>query len=87
MKRPKILVTSPNGKCIEYTFDTGEWVSLWISGREWEYQQGDDDDTYMSGGFFTDDDNPNVVVDYDGCYDLPLAVRVAIERWFTLDLD
>ena len=62
----------------EFKFDNGTWVSISKSGNEvlWEYQPyEDDDETYIEGwlGF-----EGNTLTDYDGCYELPKEVVMAV---------
>lgn len=77
----------------EFMFESGCWVSVTIpsNGDEgsWEFQRNpEDENTYREGGLWFDDvvvDTPmgkqmrKQLVDYDGCYELPYAVIVAVE--------
>lgn len=59
----------------------GEWLSIDTTDNTWEYQRdANDDDTYISGGYETDDERPMTIIDYDGAYDLPRAVKDALRR-------
>lgn len=82
MKEPILTNKSKNNSEVECIFDNG--VSVHIFDFEvWEYYR-ESDDTYMSGGFDVED---NVVVDYDGVFELPEEVQSAlIKCGFTLDL-
>lgn len=66
----------------------GSWCSLDTDEEMWEYQSdANDDETYISGNYSTDDVCPDVVIDYDGCYELPDGVKAAlITVGYTLDL-
>lgn len=63
-------------------FDTDERVDIRRSEGDWEYQRGDDNDSYMSGDFWVDS---GAVIDYDGCFELPEAVRQALALFYDLD--
>ena len=58
-------------------FDTYEWVCIWIDSEEWEYQEDDNPDTYLSGGY---EREGKTIVDYDGCFELPEAVKKAFRH-------
>ena len=66
----------------------GSWCDIDTDNGMWEYQSdANDDDTYMSGNFFTEDDDDSVVYDYDGCYELPKGVKAALlECGYRLDI-
>ncbi len=64
-------------------FDTQEWVAINKSEGSWEYQEGDDDDSYISGGFVVDG---VTVVDYDGCYEMPEAVMLSLALFYDMDI-
>lgn len=69
----------------EYKFDNGAWVKLDIDGEygSWEYQEDDDEETYMEGGIWFDGKH---IEDYDGCFELPEEVKVALkDLGFTMD--
>lgn len=84
----------------EYFFESC-WVSVTIpsDGDEgsWEYQRDpEDEETYEEGGLWFNDvlvDTPQGVmkrkqlVDYDGCYELPYAVIVAVENETKMKVD
>jgi len=64
----------------EFKFDNGAWVSIYNGGDtrmgSWEFQADEEDgETYSEGGLWIDN---NVVEDYDGCYELPEEVRMAL---------
>ena len=58
-------------------FDTYEWVCVWTDSEEWEYQEADDSDTYLSGCY---EREGKTIVDYDGCFELPEAVKRAFRH-------
>jgi len=65
----------------EFKFDNGAWASVCIFPEDgdgsWEYQRDEDDEeTYLEGSLWLD----GKVVDYDGCYDLPTEVVLAIKE-------
>lgn len=65
-------------------FDNGAWVGITPSEGTWEYQLDDDEDSYISGGFILEG---NTVIDYDGCYELPVEVILALgEESYDLDI-
>ena len=64
-------------------FDTQEWVAIDKSEGLWEYQEGDDEESYISGGFVVDG---GTVIDYDGCYELPKAVMLALALFYEMDI-
>ena len=70
----------------EYKFDNGAWVKLDIDGEygSWEYQEDEDDEeTYMEGGIWFDGKQ---VEDYDGCFELPEEVKIALKDLvYTMD--
>ena len=65
----------------EFKFDNGAWVRIIIENRHdgsFEYQlDEDDEDTYSAGGLWFDGD---VLEDYDGCYELPEEVIMALHE-------
>ena len=69
---------------IEFTFDNGSWVSLneiYAHGCDYEFMLGDDEDTYFLGDIYFDTVNgERTVVDYDGCYELPIEVVIALNN-------
>lgn len=72
----------------EFKFDNGAWVSIYNGGDtgygSWEYQEDEDDEeTYSEGGLWFDG---KTIEDYDGCYELPEEVQIALkELGYTLD--
>ena len=63
----------------EYKFDNGAWVCVYIEyeGGAWEYQSDENnEETYSEGGLWFDD---NELVDYDGCFELPEEVKLALK--------
>ena len=69
-----------NSEPIEFKFDNGAWVSIHINNEDgdnlWEYQSNnDDDDTYLYGTLMIENGE---VIDYDGCYELPQEVKLAL---------
>jgi len=66
----------------------GQWVSINTKEQTWEFQQdANDDDTYISGSYETDNDRPCTVIGYDGCCDIPLAVKNVLRYiGYALDL-
>jgi hypothetical protein len=82
----KIIETKKENGAHEYKFDNGAWASV-CTGNDygsWEYQSDEDDEeTYSEGGLWFEG---KVVTDFDGCYDLPEEVRMALsELGYTLD--
>ena len=63
----------------EYWFDNGSWVRLTPDEETWEFQ-GDEEDpeTYMCGGYSVEG---NKVWDYDGCFELPSEVFIAMSDY------
>ena len=64
----------------EFKFDNGAWASVYIDTEDgdgsWEYQSDEDDEeTYSDGGLWFEEKK---VVDYDGIYELPEEVKLAI---------
>lgn len=71
-----------------FKFKNGVQVQITPMGCLWEYYcpdpYDDDDDVYLSGGYVVDD---NTVVDYDGCFDLPVEVQKCLKHLgYKLDL-
>lgn len=65
-------------------FDNDVWVGITPAEQTWEYQEGDDDESYMSGGYTVDG---CTVIDYDGCFELPKEVILALaEENYEIDL-
>lgn len=85
----------------EYFFEIGCWASVTIpsNGDEgsWEYRKYTElKDSYRKGGLWFDDvvvETPQGImtrkqlVDYDGCYELPYAVIVAVEDVTKIKVD
>lgn len=64
----------------EFKFDNGAWCSICTMGEEssWECQMDEaDEETYSEGGLWFDGKE---LVDYDGCFELPDAVRIALKE-------
>lgn len=65
----------------EFKFDNGAWVCV-CAGYEdgsgsWEYQADEDDEeTYSEGGLWFEGKE---LVDYDGCFELPKEVAIAVK--------
>ena len=74
---------------VEFWFDNESWVRIDLIDEMYEYQSNPKDgETYISGMLQFED---NVLVDYDGCYELPDEVIEAvkdlgheIDRYITL---
>lgn len=69
-----------NERSTEYKFDNGAWVCVYSGDEDgdgsWEYQSDEDDEeTYFEGGLWFEEKE---VVDYDGIYELPKEVKLAI---------
>lgn len=81
MKEPILINRSKNNSEVECIFENGVSVTI-FDFEVWEYYR-ESDDTYL-WGFITED---NVVVDYDGVFELPEEVQsTLIKCGFTLDL-
>lgn len=68
---------------MEFVNEKDEWVDIDPENESWKYQNGEDSESYASGNFYTDgidDTGRKVVVDYDGCYELPDAVQEALRK-------
>ena len=75
----KITEKKTNEGAHEFKFDNGAWVSLDVDGEygSWEYQEDEDDEeTYNEGGLWFEDKE---LVDYDGCFELPEEVKLALD--------
>ena len=79
----KITKTEMKDGVDNFYFDTEEWVAIDKSEGLWEYQECEDEESYLSGGFVVDG---CTVIDYDGCYELPEAVRMALSQQFVMDV-
>lgn len=67
-----------------FRFDNGAEVCIWFLDGMWEYQSDlNDDDTYISGNYYCDGDT---VIDYDGVFELPQEVKIALSKRYKLDL-
>ena len=77
--------TQSGEKVHNFYFDeNGTWVGITPSQETWEVQDGDDEETYMSGGYVVDG---NTVIDYDGCFELPKQVILALSEYgYNIDL-
>ena len=70
----KIIKETKNKENVEFKFDNGAWVS--IDSDTWECQSDEDDDeSYCSGGLWFEEKD---LVDYDGCFELPKEVKIAL---------
>lgn len=70
-----------NERSTEYKFDNGAWACVYAGYEDgqgsWEFQSDEEDEeTYSEGGLWFED---KVLVDYDGCYELPKEVAMAIK--------
>ena len=81
----KNVETVNDEKVINYFFDEENiWVGIRKDSCSWEYQEDEDDESYLSGNFVVDG---CCVIDYDGCYELPNSVCLALtDLGYTLDL-
>ena len=66
----------------EFKFDNGAWACVYAGYEDgegsWEYQSDEDDpETYSEGSLWFEDKK---LVDYDGCYELPEEVILAIKE-------
>lgn len=66
----------------EFKFDNGAWACVYAGYEDgegsWEYQSDEDDEeTYSEGGLWFED---KTLVDYDGCYELPEEVQLALNE-------
>jgi len=66
----------------EFNFDNGAWVKVDTfdedvneNGADYEYMVDDDEETYISGCLEFDS---NVLIGFDGCYELPQEVVTAV---------
>ena len=69
--------------CHNFYFDNGTWVGITPDDETWEYQEGDDEETYSSGCFILEG---KTVIDYDGCFELPKEVVLALATEYDIDL-
>lgn len=82
----KIVHKKSNNGRLDYDFDNGAWVSIDDEGLDWEYMSdADNEDSYCSGMLIWDN---GAIVDFDGVFELPLAVKLALfEAGFILNLE
>ena len=77
----KIIERKNERNDCEFKFDNGAWVKISIDDSEsgsWEYQSDEDDEeTYSEGGLWFE---TSWLVDYDGCYELPKEVLMALHE-------
>jgi len=69
-----------NERTTEFKYDNGAWVSVCTDKEDgsWEYQwDEDDEETYSEGGLWFED---KTLTDYDGCYELPEEVKMALKE-------
>lgn len=71
-----------NERSTEFKFDNGAWACIYAGYEDgegsWEYQSDEDDEeTYSEGGLWFEGKE---LVDYDGCYELPEEVILAIKE-------
>lgn len=71
-----------DNRSTEFKFDNGAWACVYAGYEDgdgsWEYQSDEDDaETYSEGGLWFED---KTLVDYDGCYDLPEEVQLALKE-------
>lgn len=83
----KIVERKNEDNTHEFKFDNGAWCSICTADRKygsWEYQEDEDDEeTYSEGGLWF---YGKTIEDYDGCYELPEEVQIALkELGYTLD--
>ena len=80
LKRWLKLNEEPCMKRFELSNSLGQWACIDMLEQTFEYMEDDEDDeTYVSGNFKTDDRYLNLIIDYDGVYELPLLVKRAFE--------
>ena len=76
----KIVEKKKAEKSTEFKFENGAWVKIHHMDGEygsWEYQEDEEDEeTYSEGGLWFEDKK---LVDYDGCYELPEEVKLALD--------
>lgn len=66
-----------------FHFRNGVSVEIILSHQEWEYEIDSVPGSYKSGNFILDGDT---VIDYDGVLDLPKEVKLALGKWYKVDL-
>lgn len=71
-----------NERSTEFKFDNGAWACVYAGYEDgegsWEYQSDEDDEeTYQVGVLWF---KGKELVDYDGCYELPEEVALAIKE-------
>lgn len=63
---------------VDFWTMAGQWARIEVEEQAFEYMEDEDDEeTYVSGGFVTD--GTNLIIDYDGVYELPALVKRAFE--------
>jgi len=66
----------------EFRFDNGAWVRIILKedseDGSWEFQSDEDDEeTYSEGCLLFENKE---LIDYDGCYELPKEVEMAVNE-------
>lgn len=79
----RIITIEQQGSTLNFFFDTKECVSINQDEETWEYWDDNDTDIYFSGMIELEG---GTVTGYDGCYDLPEAVKVALSQIYDIDL-
>lgn len=85
----KIIEKKQNEESVEVRFDNGTWVKVCDgSGTgigSWEYQTDEDDEETYSEGFL--EFEGRTLTGYDGCFELPKEVIVAVAEFgYKIDL-
>lgn len=63
---------------VDFWTMAGQWARIEVEEHTFEYMEDEEDDeTYVSGGFVTD--GTNLIIDYDGVYELPALVKRGFE--------
>lgn len=74
MKRWVKLNDEPEMKKVEFLTMAGQWACINLLEQIFEYAEDEDDvETYVCGSFTTD--GTNLIIDYDGVYELPALVK------------
>ncbi len=78
----KIIEKIKNKGTLEVRFANGTWVKVYDGSDtgigSWEYQTDEDDEeTYSEGSLEFDG---RTLTGYDGCFELPMAVIIAVEE-------
>lgn len=77
-KRWLKLSSEPFMQGVEFLTTTGQWACIKVLEQTFEYMEDEDDEeTYVSGNFKTD--GTNLIIDYDGVYELPALVKRGFE--------